>query len=128
VQATETCLHALRHETLGEAHEIVAAAVFVKHVPEAHQFASRLAEALPKAQLFLADPDAEGYGVPPTKFPRDWFDDALYDAHLDKLESQQEEDGGWPVAWQPPGPGSLAAWRAILTIEALRTLKANGRL
>jgi hypothetical protein len=66
--------------------------------------------------------------VPPTKFPPEWFDDELYDAHLDRLESQQEEDGGWPVAWQPPGPGSLAAWRAILTIEALRTLKANGRL
>ena len=66
--------------------------------------------------------------MPPTKFPREWFDGELYDAHLDRLESQQEEDGGWPVAWQPPGPASLAAWRAILTIEALRTLKANGRL
>jgi hypothetical protein len=127
-RATETCTETLEHETLGEAHEIVAAAVFVEHVPGAEQYASRLAEALPKAQWFLADPEAEGYGVPPTKFPREWFDDALYDAHLDKLESQQEEDGGWPVAWQPPGPGSLAAWRAILTIEALRALKANGRL
>jgi hypothetical protein len=127
-RATETCLHALEHETLGEAHEILAAAVFVERVPEAQQFAPRLAEALPNAQWFLADPDAEGYGVPPTKFPREWFDDALYDAHLDKLESQQEEDGGWPVAWQPPGPASLAAWRAILTIEALQTLRKNGRL
>jgi hypothetical protein len=111
-----------------EAHEIAAAAVFVEHVPEARHLAPRLAEALPKAQWFLADPEAEGYGVPPTKFPREWFDGELYDAHLDRLESQQEEDGGWPVAWQPPGPGSLAAWRAILTIEALRTLKANGRI
>ena len=127
-RATETCLETLEHETLGEAHEIAAAAVFVEHVPEAGHLATRLAEALPKAQWFLADPSAEGYGVPPTKFPREWFDDELYDAHLDKLESQQEEDGGWPVAWQPPGPASLAAWRAILTIEALRTLKANGRL
>jgi hypothetical protein len=127
-RATETCLHALEHETLGEAHEFLAAAVFVEHVPDAQQFASRLAETLPKARWFLADPDAEGYGVPPTKFPREWFDDALYDAHLDKLEAEQEDDGGWPVAWQPPGPGSLAAWRAILTIEALRTLKAYGRV
>jgi hypothetical protein len=127
-RATETCMETLEHETLGEAHEFVAAAAFVEHVPEAQHLASRLAESLPKAQMFLADPDTEGYGVPPTKFPREWFDDALYDAHLDKLESQQEEDGGWPVAWEPPGPGSLAAWRAILTIEALRTLKANDRL
>jgi hypothetical protein len=128
MRATETCLATLENETLGEAHEIAAAAVFVEHVPEAQPLASRLAESLPQAQWFLADPDAEGYGVPPTKFPREWFDDQLYDAHLDRLESQQEEDGGWPVAWQPPGPGSLAAWRAILTIEALKTLKKNGRL
>jgi hypothetical protein len=127
-RATETCLETLEHETLGEAHEIAAAAVFVEHVPDARHLAPRLAEALPKAQWFLADPSGEGYGVPPTKFPREWFDDELYDAHLDRLESQQEEDGGWPVAWQPPGPASLAAWRAILTIEALRTLNANGRL
>jgi hypothetical protein len=127
-QATETCLETLEKETLGEAHEIAAAAVFVEQVPEARPLASRLAEALPQAQWFLADPAAEGYGVPPTKFPREWFDDELYDAHLDKLESQQQDDGGWPVAWEPPGPGSLAAWRAILTIEALKTLKKNGRL
>ena len=127
-RATQTCLETLENGTIDEAHAFVAAAVFVERVPEAQPFASRLAEALPNAQMFLADPDAEGYGVPPTKLPREWFDDALYDAHLDKLESQQEADGGWPVAWNPPGPGSLAAWRAILTIEALRTLKKNGRL
>jgi hypothetical protein len=127
-RATETCLETLENETLDEAHGFVAAAVFVERVPQAQPFASRLAETLPNAQMFLADPDAEGYGVPPTKFPRGWFDEALYDAHLDKLESQQEEDGGWPVAWNPPGPGSLVAWRAILTIEALKTLKKNGRL
>jgi hypothetical protein len=127
-RATETCLETLEKETLDEAHAFVAAAVFVEHVPDARPFAARLAETLPNAQWFLADPDAEGYGVLPTKLPREWFDDALYDAHLDKLESQQEEDGGWPVAWNPPGPGSLAAWRAILTIEALKTLKKNGRL
>jgi hypothetical protein len=127
-QATETCLETLEKETLGEAHEIAAAAVFVEHAPEAEHLASRLAEALPQARWFLADPSGEGYGLPPTKFPREWFDDELYDAHLERLESQQEEDGGWPVAWEPPGPGSLAAWRAILTMETLKALKKNGRL
>jgi hypothetical protein len=36
--------------------------------------------------------------------------------------------GGWPIAWDPPGPAPTAAWRAIVTIDALRTLDANGRL
>ena len=127
-RATATCFEALENEKLGEAHEILAASVFVEHVPGAERLAPRLAEALPEASWFLADPSGEGYGVPPTKYPREWFDDALYDAHLDRLESEQQDDGGWPVAWEPPGPGSLAAWRAILTLEALATLKANGRL
>jgi hypothetical protein len=127
-RATATCFEALEHEKLGEAHEILAASVFVERVPGAERLAPRLAGALPEASWFLADPSGEGYGVPPTKFPREWFDDALYDAHLDRLDSEQQDDGGWPVAWEPPGPGSLAAWRAILTLEALQTLRANGRL
>jgi hypothetical protein len=127
-RATATCFEALENEKLTEAHEIHAASVFVERVPGAGRLAPRLAEALPEASWFLADPSGEGYGVPPTKFPRDWFDAALYDADLDRLESEQQDDGGWPVAWEPPGPGSLAAWRAILTLEALATLKANARL
>lgn len=127
-RATATCFEELEQEKLGEAHEILAASVFVERVPGAERLAPRLAESLPEASWFLADPSGEGYGVPPTKFPREWFDDALYDAHLDRLESEQQDDGGWPVAWEPPGPGSLAAWRAILTLEALAILRANGRL
>jgi hypothetical protein len=127
-QVTATCLEALESEKLTEAHEIYAASIFVERVAGADRLAPRLAEALPEASWFLADPSGEGYGVPPTKFPREWFEDALYDAHLERLESEQQDDGGWPVAWEPPGPGSLAAWRAILTLEALATLRANGRL
>jgi hypothetical protein len=39
-----------------------------------------------------------------------------------------DRDGGWPIAWEPPGPAAASAWRAIVTIEALRTLDANDRL
>jgi len=127
-RVTASCLEALEKEPPSEAHQIHDALIFVQRVPEAAQLAPRLAEALPKADWFKADPADEGYGLPPTRFPRDWFDDELYDAHLDKLESEQQEDGGWPIAWEPPGPGSVAAWRAIVTIEALEILQANGRL
>ena len=77
-RATTTCFEALEQEKLGEAHEILAGfPVFVERVPGAERLAPRLAEALPEASWFLADPSGEGYGVPPTKFPREWFDDAL---------------------------------------------------
>jgi len=127
-RVTASCLEALEAETPSEAHQIHDALVFVERVPEAAHLAPRLAEALPKADWFRADPADEGYGLPPTKFPRDWFDDELYDAHLDRLESEQQDDGGWPIAWEPPGPASLAAWRAIVTMEAVQVLAANGRL
>jgi hypothetical protein len=83
---------------------------------------------LPRTEYFRADPEDESYGLPPTRFPREWFDEALYEAHLDRLERDQAEDGGWPLRWQPPGPAAVLAWRAIVTIEALQTLEANGRL
>jgi hypothetical protein len=126
-RVTETCFRELE-QPLDEAHEIHDALVFAEHVPGGEALRPRLAEAIPSARYYLSDPDDESYGLPPTKFPREWFDDALFDAHLDRLEAEQQEDGGWPIAWDPPGPASFHAWRAIVTIEALRTLDAHSRL
>lgn len=127
-RATETCRTALESAPLDEAHYIEDAVVFAKHAPGAEELLPRLAEALPHAGWFRADPEDESYGLPPTRFPRSWFDDDLYDAHLDRLEREQQEDGGWPLSWEPPGPGAALAWRGIVTIEALRTLDTEGRL
>jgi len=126
-RVTESCVEIIESEPPAEAHDIHTATAFAERVPGGEALLSRLAEALPNAQWFLSDPKDEGYGLPPTSFPREWFDDALYEAHLDRLEAEQQEDGGWPIAWEPPGPASVAAWRAIVTIQALQTLRANGR-
>jgi hypothetical protein len=127
-RVTTTCFEVIEGEPLNDAHSIHTALAFAERAPGGEALLPRLAEALPQAEWFLRDPQDKSYGLPPTKFPRDWFDDALYDAHLDRLEAEQADDGGWPIAWEPPGPASVAAWRAIVTIEALRTLQANGRL
>ena len=126
-RVTESCVELIESDPPAEAHEIHTAVAFAKRAPDGDALLARLAEALPKAQWFKSDPEDEGYGLPPTSFPRDWFDDALYNAHLDRLEADQQDDGGWPIAWEPPGPASVAAWRAIVTIDALRTLRENGR-
>jgi hypothetical protein len=118
----------IERSPLDDAHAIHDALVFVRYAPGGEAIVPRLRDALPKARWYLADPAAETYGLPPTKFPREWFDEALYAAHLDRLESEQQDDGGWPITWEPPGPAAVCAWRAIWTIEALRTLQRNGRL
>jgi hypothetical protein len=124
-RVTQACFEA---DPSKDAHEIQAAVVFARFAPGGEELLPRLAEALPHATWFRGDPDDDSYGLPPTRFPREWFDDDFYEAHLDRLEAEQQEDGGWPIAWEPPGPASVAAWRTIVTIEALRTLRENGRL
>jgi hypothetical protein len=54
-------------------------------------------------------------------------DDVLA-AHLDRLERDQQPDGGWPITWEPPGDAAVLEWRGIVTLDALRALVSYGRL
>jgi hypothetical protein len=56
------------------------------------------------------------------------FAPELLDAHLDHLASQQQEDGGWPVTWEPPSESALLEWRGRLTVDAVMTLQNYGKL
>jgi hypothetical protein len=85
-------------------------------------------------ELVEFDPTAEGYVFSPLQFARHpqalarpWFDDAAIDTHLDALAAKQQADGGWPITWEPPSAAALSEWRAIVTIEALTTLRNYGR-
>ena len=85
--------------------------------------------------LFHLDPDTPGYGLSPldvapqaTSRWRALFTDAQIDAHLDRLQKDQQADGGWPITWEPPSQAAVAEWRGIVTLQALRTLTSYGRL
>jgi hypothetical protein len=56
------------------------------------------------------------------------FDEATIQANLDVLAAGQQEDGGWTIAWPPLSPGCGLEWRGWVTLSALLTLQANGRL
>src|SRR5262249_46157452 len=111
---------------------------FLEHVPDrqrAEALAGPVAAQLPDAEWYLADADAEGYGLTPLVFAptpdsrwRPLFDDAQIEAHLDRLEREPPTDGGWPVTGEPPSEASRLEWRGIVTLGALRTLTAYGRL
>ncbi len=64
----------------------------------------------------------------PQCLARRLFSDEVIEAHLDALASSQQEDSGWQFNWLAWSPAATLEWRGIVTIEALVTLRAYGRL
>ena len=56
------------------------------------------------------------------------FDPAAVERQLDELAAGQREDGGWMFDWLAWNDAVAWAWRGRITVDALRTLEANGRL
>jgi hypothetical protein len=54
--------------------------------------------------------------------------EAQIEAHLDEVQSEQQQDGGWMFDWLAWSPAQTADWRGIVTIRALTWLRDNGRL
>jgi hypothetical protein len=120
------------------AHELLCAAGFAERHPDPSRAAilmQRIADALPGAEFYIAEPPVEAYGLTPLHFApnpksafRRYFNDATIAGHLDDLGSRQLEDGGWPITWEPPGPAAECEWRARLTLDALSTLTRYQRV
>jgi hypothetical protein len=56
------------------------------------------------------------------------FTDEQIEADLDRLERAQEDDGGWMFDWVGWSPGQSVESRGVVTLRALRTLRARGRM
>jgi len=136
-RATGFCLDELEREPLAEAHTIRAVLVFLEHVPDrrrAEALAGQVCGWLRTARWFKNDPADESYGLGPLEFApdpaspwRELFTDDEIERSLDHLLSEQQTDGGWPLAWEPPSDASTLEWRGIRTVSALRVLTAYGR-
>jgi hypothetical protein len=121
-----------------DAHALSEVMVFLEHVPErdrASLMAARVRERLAEASMFLLDPDDTSYGLTPLSIApfadsrwRSLFADEVMQAHLNRAERDQQPDGGWPIAWEPPSEAALLDWRGIVTLQKLRTLVSYGRL
>ena len=59
---------------------------------------------------------------------RELVSDAEVEAHLDLVESAQQQDGGWMFDWLAWSPAQTTDWRGNVTIRALIWLRDNGRL
>jgi hypothetical protein len=56
------------------------------------------------------------------------FTDDQIEADLDLLERGQQDDGGWTFDWLAWSPGQSVEWRGAMTLRALATLGAHGRV
>jgi hypothetical protein len=138
-QATEYCWQQLAAgDPPGDAHTLSEVLIFLQHVPDrdrADLQARALAAHFADVSMLLLDPDADGYGLTPLQLApepgsrwRSLFTDAQIDGHLDRLVKSQQDDGGWPISWEPPSQAATLEWRGIVTLQALRTLTAYGRI
>jgi hypothetical protein len=130
------CWSVIENDRPDDAHALRECFAFVEHAPDrdrAEAAANGLAEALTQARWFNADADYDGYGLTPLHFAttpysrwRALFAAEQIDAHLKRLAADQEDDGGWPLSWQPPSEAARLEWRGIETLRALRILTAYG--
>jgi hypothetical protein len=97
--------------------------------------AERLLTIARERDLIALDPATEGHVFPPLVFvPRPdaiggrSFADDVIEAHLDALAGRQQRDGGWPIAWPTQSVAAEQEWRGWVTVGALRTLRAHGRI
>jgi hypothetical protein len=136
--ATDYCWRAIAQSQLDEPHLLQSIIILLEHAPDqarARQEFERLATSLFEHGLVEIDPDATGYVKTPLDYapaPQSWcrrlFSDEVIAAHLDALAARQQADGGWPIAWPPPSPAGELEYRGIVTVGALKTLRAYGRL
>jgi hypothetical protein len=137
-KATEWSLRTLETEgPPGEVHALQCVTRLLEHAPDrdrAMALGPVVAGALPHVAMFHLEPGPTSYGLTPLAFApaptslgRAWFAEEVIEAHLDHLARQQQADGGWPIAWEPPSPASVCDWRGIVTLRALQVLTAYGR-
>lgn len=137
--ATGFCWEAIETGTLpDEVHALAGALAFLGHVPDrerAARHAPAVLERLVVSPMYQAVPKPGEYGLTPLNVAgtadapwRSAFADDELAAHLDQLAAAQQQDGGWPVTWEPPSEASRLDWRGIITLQALRTLTSYGRL
>jgi hypothetical protein len=135
--ATAYCWERIAVLQPAEMHEMGVVIMFLRYSPERRRAESEL-ERLGQ-QLLASGLVADVASTDYVRKPLDWaptpdhplrvlFDQATIEANLDVLIASQQQDGGWPITWPALSPGCELEWRGWVTLAALQTLRANGRL
>lgn len=137
-EAVERCLKDIEVKSYDDAHTILTAFCLIESSPQSDYIKGlhdKLSKELVLANYFNLDAGSQGYGLTPLEFApsstsycRSLFTEEVIQKHLQVIESQQNEDGGWPIEWDPPGETAKFEWRAYKTLETLVTLHSYGRI
>lgn len=129
---------ALEHLELGDAYTFRYAVHFLDATPDrdrAQQELDQLAARMPADGILKVEIGVEGETLSaldvarrPGHAGRALFPDGLIEQELDRLAAAQSDDGGWTFTWAAWNPAVAWEWRGMVTIDALVTLRAYGRI
>ncbi len=137
-RATNYCLATI--DTEGEQAESMALAFALQLLdaaagPEAEALVEKLGGRIPedgRMKVVGGSPDECMRPLDFTPLPggpvRKLFHPELIEAELDRLEAEQQDDGGWRVDFASYSPAAELEWRGQITVKTLALLTRNGRL
>jgi hypothetical protein len=123
--------------TPGTGYEVRFAVVFLNAVPDAARAEAALGALAPgllASGLVATEPGDTGdvqtpldLAPEPGDRARRMFDQSTIDGHVQALADAQHEDGGWMFGWDQWSEAATIEWRGVLTVNAVRVLRANMR-
>jgi hypothetical protein len=135
-RTTDYCWRVIESSDIEEPHALVAALTFLQHAPDrarAEKAFERVGVGVMKTVAL--DLTAQGYLHRPLEFAprpdsiaRKLFNDEVIAANLDFVQTQQQADGGWPIAWPTVSVTNEMEYRGVVTLGALKMLRAWGRV
>jgi hypothetical protein len=133
-RATDYCWQYIEQLQIGGGHDFLCVQLFLEHVADrerAERAFERISTQLVAGGHITYDPAASGYVFMPLEYApspqnmsRRLFDTTTIQRHLTALASRQQIDGGWPISWPAVSPACELEYRGIVTLNALKTLKA----
>jgi hypothetical protein len=137
-RATEWCWAKLEHADQIGSYWVKFALDFLDSVPDAARAGAAIEQLRPRigadGSIAVAGGTADERLTPlmlserPGARSRVLFADEQIEADLDRLQQGQQDDGGWTFDWLAWSPGQTVEWRGGMTLRALATLAAHGRI
>ena len=137
-RATEYAWRVIEGDAELGGYDYLAIFLFLEFVPDrarAQAAFERLSRQVLESGQITLDPNFTEHGFMPLDFAptpsspqRSMFDDDTIERHLDGLAMRQQPDGGFTIGWEPPSPLAVLEWRGYVTVQALKTLRAYGRI
>lgn len=132
--AVDVSLKNMMNKRNDDAHTILTSFCLLESLPQTDQI-TQLFDKLSKelfttAKFLRIDAYSQNYGLSPLEFapsPSSYcnriFSKDTITEHLKVLMSQQCDDGGWQISWEPPSETAKLEWRARLTLKNLMVLE-----